>query len=319
MSGYESELAVGSHVPVLPDTAFPCSINWCGPAGADSQLLTSKRAADLCGSLGILWSGARIATVELANLYTPTFAKSCQFASEDNKNFRVSYFYPRRSVNLFKVTFSIMLERFCSVPLFVHPKPSWSRSYLLSFQQTKPIEIHHVTCYLLSYYLLTYSMEQSPFWETNRFSASQEILRILWNPKVYFRIQKFPPPVPILNKLDPVHTTTSYFLKIHLSIILQSTPGSLKWLLSFRFPHQNPVYASPLPQTLYMPCPSQASCYSFFNTYSFITHFWLSVICCYLLVLLSHVFQVKLFRTQCYDLRKCVKRKHYRRNEERTA
>jgi len=54
MSGYELELAVGSHVPVLPDTAFPCSINWCGPAGADSQLLTSKRAADLCGSLGIL-------------------------------------------------------------------------------------------------------------------------------------------------------------------------------------------------------------------------------------------------------------------------
>jgi len=54
VSGYESELAVGSHVPVLPDTAFPCSINRCGPAGADSQLLTGKRAADLCGSLGIL-------------------------------------------------------------------------------------------------------------------------------------------------------------------------------------------------------------------------------------------------------------------------
>jgi hypothetical protein len=26
-------------------------------------------------------------------------------------------------------------------------------------------------------------MEQSPFWETNRSSASQEIPRILWNPK----------------------------------------------------------------------------------------------------------------------------------------
>ena len=29
---------------------------------------------------------------------------------------------------------------------------------------------------------LNYSMEQSPSWEANRFSASQEILRILWNP-----------------------------------------------------------------------------------------------------------------------------------------
>ena len=29
--------------------------------------------------------------------------------------------------------------------------------------------------------LFTYSTEQSPSWEANRFSASQEIPRILWN------------------------------------------------------------------------------------------------------------------------------------------
>ena len=101
-------------------------------------------------------------------------------------------------------------------------------------------------------YLFTYSMQHSPSWEANRFSASQEIPRILWNPKVHHRIHKWPPPVPILIQINPDHASTSHFLQIHLNIILPSTPRSLNWSISLRFPHRNPVYASP-PYVLHAP------------------------------------------------------------------
>ena len=123
--------------------------------------------------------------------------------------------------------------------------------YVLIYSTTLVCNISHykdlLTC------LLTYSMQQSLSWKANSFSASQVIPRILWNTRVHYRIHKCPPPIRILSQLDPVHNTTFHFLKIHRNIILPSKPGSPKWSLSLRFPHQNPVYASSLPHTLYMP------------------------------------------------------------------
>ena len=103
--------------------------------------------------------------------------------------------------------------------------------------------------------LLTYSMQQSSSWEIIWFSASQEIPRILRNPKVHYHIHKCPPPVPIRGQLYPIHTPISHFLKIHRNIILPSMPRSSKWNISLRFPHQSPVHSSPLlpPHTYYMP------------------------------------------------------------------
>ena len=51
----------------------------------------------------------------------------------------------------------------------------------------------------------------------------------------------------------------SYFLKIHLNITIPSKPGSSKWSLSLRFPHQNPVCISLLPHTCYKSRPSHSS------------------------------------------------------------
>jgi hypothetical protein len=124
---------------------------------------------------------------------------------------------------------------------------SWYFTFLLDFEVTT------LSC------LLTYSMEQGPSWEANRFVASQEIPRILWNPNVHYRIHKCPPHFSILSQLNPVRTSTTKFLKIHLNIILPSTSGSPQWSLSLRLPHQNPVHASPHPHTRYIPRPSHSS------------------------------------------------------------
>ena len=71
-------------------------------------------------------------------------------------------------------------------------------------------------------------MELSPSWKAKRFAASQEISRILWNPRIHYLIHKFLPAVPILSQLDSVHTPqpTSWrsilILSSHLSLGLPS-------------------------------------------------------------------------------------------------
>ena len=98
-----------------------------------------------------------------------------------------------------------------------------------------------VHLYLWLMCALTYSVEQNPTSEANRFSASEEIPRISWNAKFHHCIHKCPPPVPIYSQLYPAHIPTSRFLKIHLNIILPPMLGSSKCSLSLRFPYQNPV------------------------------------------------------------------------------
>jgi hypothetical protein len=50
---------------------------------------------------------------------------------------------------------------------------------------------------------ITNSMEQSPSWETNNHSASQEIPRLVRNPKVRYRVHSAPGPYPEPHESSP--------------------------------------------------------------------------------------------------------------------
>jgi len=105
----------------------------------------------------------------------------------------------------------------------------------------------HPGLHLLNY-LLTHSMEQSPSWEAIQFSASQEILRILGNPKIHYRIHKCPP--------HPTSWRPILILSSHLRLCLSSV------LFPSGIPYQN------LYTTLFSPIRATCPPISFFSVLS---------------------------------------------------
>ena len=85
-------------------------------------------------------------------------------------------------------------------------------------------------------------MEQSPPWEADSSSPSQEIPRTVCNSVVRYRIHNRPPLVTTLGHFNLAHDLPIYFFKNQRSIIFSSTSRSSKWSPSYRFLHRNPAF-----------------------------------------------------------------------------
>ena len=99
---------------------------------------------------------------------------------------------------------------------------------------------------------LTHSMKQSPSWGANRFSAGQEMPRILWNPKVHYRIPSARH--PSLSWARSIHSMLSHHTSWRSILILYA---------HLRLGLPSGLFPSGLPtNTLYTPLlsPIRAAC-----------------------------------------------------------
>jgi hypothetical protein len=81
-------------------------------------------------------------------------------------------------------------------------------------------------------------MKHGTFWGDDNRSDGEYILRLLWNMKAHYRIQKITSMDLILNQVNPVNTSTLNFRKLYFNILIPSA------VLPSRFPiHSSFEYA----------------------------------------------------------------------------
>lgn len=107
--------------------------------------------------------------------------------------------------------------------------------------------------------IVTYSTEQGPSLEANRFSAIQKSPAFYdtWRFITAYKKERSNCPIFLVGSHQSI--LPSHFPEIHLLIIPPSTPGSSRWFLSFRSPYPNPVRTSALLHTWFMPRHSHSS------------------------------------------------------------
>jgi hypothetical protein len=101
--------------------------------------------------------------------------------------------------------------------------------------------------------LRTNYLNLSP-WERKGISVCQEIPRPLWNSKLHYHVHKGPPLIPFQKQVNPVHNSTSYFIKIRFKLFSRLLIGNTK--IVFRISVKNLEWMFPVSRACYVPYPS---------------------------------------------------------------
>jgi hypothetical protein len=95
-----------------------------------------------------------------------------------------------------------------------------------------------------------------PFLRRHYLRSYSRIFQHFMEPKVYYRVHKSPPQIPILSQTNPLHTTLSYFSKINFNINHPSTSRSSLRSFLLVCPPKSHMHSSS-PYAYYILCLSQ--------------------------------------------------------------
>jgi hypothetical protein len=107
-----------------------------------------------------------------------------------------------------------------------------------------------------SFIIIIY-VQHSPSWGANRSSARQGIPHTLRKPEALYRIQKSPPPVPILNQFNPVYASVSAAWKSNLILSFHLCLGLPSFFLPWASLPKAVMHLYSL-HAYYMPSPSHS-------------------------------------------------------------